>query len=91
MASIAVYWLLQLVLPIAAAYTVAYLCGIALNALLSGHVVFGVAWSRRDRVRAFVGYAAVFAVSLTLVTLLQEGVGLLPPLAALAAPASRLR
>lgn len=81
LSSIALYALLQRVLPIPVAYGTAYAVGIGLSAVLSGRLVFRVRGSASARLRAFVGYAVVFGIGLGLVWLLQEGVGL-PPLAA---------
>ena len=73
--SLALYALLQRLMPIPAAYTLAYLAGIAVSAALSGPMVFRVRSSRTTRIRAFLGYATVFATGLALVWLLQDGLG----------------
>jgi putative flippase GtrA len=78
LASIGLYAVLQRVLPIPVAYSLAYLAGIALSALLSGRLVFRVTSSRTTRALAFAGYLAVFLTGLGLVWVLQEGIGLAP-------------
>jgi putative flippase GtrA len=76
--SIGLYALFQQAMPIPVAYAIAYLCGIALSALLSGRLVFRVTSTRKTRALAFSGYLAVFLTGLALVWLLQEGADLAP-------------
>ncbi len=76
--SIGLYWLLQHVLPLAPAYSTAYVAGLFFSASMSGRFVFRVASVGRQVIAVFLAYLGVFGVGICLLAMLQDGLGLSP-------------